>query len=256
MLLFLVRCDVRNFVVTFALVVAVASCSFADVMTIDLIWDGGTANTSIFHAMPNSNTGGEGADKVVADVGEDLSSALYYFDMTPLMGMTINSATLTVSDNWWGGAIPDVEVHRIDTPIMWQPGDGLWSNKWGNDSGAGKLSVDWDAGSSSGHDWAGNALTWWDPAATQFTSALADIIDIGTLNTGGSTDYDILSLVQNWSDGTWENKGMALYAGNVSAGGVVNLNSASVTVNYTPEPASLLFISAGALGLIRRRRMR
>ncbi len=246
----------RYFVLTFGIVVAIAACSFADEITVDLIWGGGTANTSIFHAMPNSNTGGEGPDKVVADVGEDLSSALYYFDMAPLMGMTINSATLTVKDNWWGGAIPDVEVHRIDTPIMWEQGNGLWSNKWGNDSGAGKFSVDWDAGSSSGHDWAGNALTWWDPAATLFTSALADIIDIGTLNTGGSTDYDILSLVQNWADGTWENKGLALYAGNVSAGGVVNLNSAIVNVNYTPEPATLLLVSAGALGLIRRRRMR
>lgn len=238
-----------------AIVVAISSCGFAEVMSIDLIWDGGTANTSIFHAMPNSNTGGEGPDKVVGAVGEDLTTALYYFDMAPLMGMTIESATLTVSDNWWNAAIPDVEVHRIDTPIMWEPGDGVWGNKWGNDSGAGKLSVNWDASTSTGYCWGGNPMTWLDPTAVPFTSALAEIIATGTLNTGGATDYDITSLVQNWADGTWDNRGLALYAGNVSAGGVVNLNSAIVNVNYTPEPASLLFISAGALGLIRRRRM-
>ncbi len=246
----------RNFVLTFALVVAVASCSFADEINIDLIWDGGTANTSIFHAMPNSNTGGDTANKLQGDVAEDLTTALYYFDMAPLMGMTIDSAVLTLTDNWWSGDIPGVEVRRIDTPVMWQEGDGSWGNKWGNDSGAGKLSVDWDAGSSSGHDWAGNALTWWDPAATPITSALADIIDTGTFNTGDSTSYDITSLLQNWADGTWDNKGLALYAGNSTTGGINNLNSASVEVIYTPEPASLLLISAGALGLIRRRRMR
>lgn len=224
----------KRCLLTVAVVLAFTSGGYTDEIIIDLFTDPGAMHTSIFHAMPNSNTGGEGPDKVVAVVGEDLTTALYYFDMSALLGAKITSAAFTVNEAWWNDPIPDVQVRRIDSPLMWEPGDGLWPTKWSNDSGAGMFTVDWDAAVSSGHDWAGNSLDWWDPAATQLTSALADVVDTGMLNSGGTTEYDITSLVQKWADGTWDNKGFALYAGDVSAGGISHLNSAVVRIETAP----------------------
>ena len=235
----------KRCLVTVAVVLAFTSGGYADEIIIDLFTEPGAMHTSIFHAMPNSNTGGEGPDKVVGVVGEDLTTALYYFDMSALLGAKITSATFTVNEAWWNDPIPDVQVRRIDSPVMWEQGSGLWSAKWSNNSGAGMFTVDWDAAASSGHDWAGNSLDWWDPAATQLTSALADVIDTGMLNSGGTTDYDITSLVQNWADGTWENKGFALYAGEVSEGGVSHLNSAVVRIETAPPFADVTETDGG-----------
>lgn len=220
----------KSSLLTVAVVLAFVSASYGDEIIIDLFTDPSAMHTSIFHAMPNSNTGGEGPDKVVGMVGEDVTTALYYFDMSLLMGAKITSATFTVNEAWWNAPIPDVEVRRIDCPVMWVQGDGLWSAKWSNNSGAGMFTVDWDAAASLGQDWAGNSMDWWDPAGMKLTSALADLIDTGMLNSGGTTEYDITTLVMKWAEGTWENRGFALYAGDVFEGGVSHLNSAVVRI--------------------------
>ena len=261
----------KRLVWTVALVFVVSSWASADAITVDLFSAAGALHTSIFDQMHNSNTGGEGGDKVGPPGSSNPYSALYYFDLSAvpgLMGGTVNSATFTVNENWGGTAVPNVELRRMDCPIMWEQGDGYWDApdwRFSNDNGCGDYMVDWfaDNTTSSGHDWAGNSWSWLSSSAVRFPTAVKDLIDNQMVNTGGTSVFTMTSLVQNWADGTWANKGFTLYTGNLPSGspGMASLNGAEVDIDYDPipEPATMLLIGTGVLatlGWVRRRRMK
>ncbi|KPJ55016.1 MAG: hypothetical protein AMS16_04405 [Planctomycetes bacterium DG_58] len=249
----------RAFVWTIAVLFLISAWASADVIVIDFTESGSKAN-AIFWTQPNSNTGGETAQKAGIGRYHDYRAVLYSFelDCAPgLLGGTVNSATFSVRDSWGGMTLNDVEIVRIDTPTTWEVGNGTWGTRWNWHSGAGKFYPDLDPRD----DWQG--VNW---GSSDFTTAIGAVIDNQDgFGGGATTTWDVKTLVANWADGSWSNKGFAIWMGNADNitmdTGIINLVNPTLTINYEPipEPATMLFVGTGvvaALGWLRRRRMK
>lgn len=271
------RWDMRK-LAKHALMAAVVACLSTPVFaaTVTFQFGGGADGviTSLFwdNWEPdklNSNTGSQTHQMFLNDKADGEFS--YGVLRAPLpadfAGATINSATLTMFENWGnGGVFSNVEVRRINTPAVWEPGDGWQGGRWSEThNGAGRQFANFNATTLLGVDWLGNTgVDFATASANPFeTTALADLIDAQTISSGGTTTWDVKSWATNVANGTWINDGMAvsmLNAVTQNSGGVMLWRTdggiGGLVIDYTPvpEPAALGVVGMGSLYLLRRRR--
>jgi hypothetical protein len=255
----------RRFLIAGALVLGLAGWTYGAQIIIDLNTATGAKHSAVYGNIPNSNLGAYTATMLGGPGISNPYDALYYFDASAVTGMTITSATFTARDDWWSGTITDrnVQVRRINTPATWVPGTGDWGGRWNRQGGVGKWYANFDNVAATGVDWKGNVTAYGSHDVTaEWSGAVADLIDNGPVNgNGGWTTFNITSLVQNWANGTWQNKGFTVYCGNLptTATGSIHWITPSVTIDFTapiPEPGTMLLIGTGVIGLfgvIRRR---
>ncbi|HUW56941.1 MAG TPA: hypothetical protein VMZ92_09910 [Planctomycetota bacterium] len=254
---------------TAALIFVVSAWASADVLVIDFT-EASSLHTSVYrdNAWP-ANTGGQPSDMI----GGPNSAAgvfypLYYADLSALAGATINSASFSCDETWYSDDYDNIGVHvrRIDTPAgtpLWEEGTGTWGDRWGSaDNGAGSYAVNWNTATGQGHDWGGTLQTGLNTSAPDIESAMgSEIVDTDNLLMGTGGTWDVQSMIQNWVDGTWENKGFVLDPRDDFGRNANDLVDPLLTIDYTPipEPGTMLFAWTGvvaALGWLRRRRMK
>jgi len=255
----------RRFVMVVAVVLAAATWSFGAQIVINFT-EASSRTTTLFADSNFSNLGGE-PEKVSGPLsGAGQMFPLFYFDMTPLAGATINSASFTANgDAGWGAPhdYDNIIVRRIHTPAgtpLWEQGSGTWGTRWNNLDNACWWFVDWDKTAGYGHTWAGTYQNWIEVTEGIISAIGSEEIDNNALHVGGSGAWDVQVLVQNWADGTWENQGLVLDTRGDSATNALQMQSISLTIDYTmpiPEPATMALVGTGIaafVGFARRRR--
>lgn len=184
-----------------------------------------------------------------------------------LAGAKINSATFGVMEVWGNGMFMTVNLSRINTPATWDPGTGMHADRWGApDNGIQQYWADWDNATTSGVRWDGtiapSGSAWNAPTNPTFAgTAVGQLIDNQIVSSSSETIFNVLTLVQNWADGTWDNDGFVLQGtANYSAASTFRLRThmdqGGLIIDYTPvpEPALIGVLTVGSLTMLARRR--
>jgi hypothetical protein len=231
--------------------------------------DGNAAQTS----FGGSNSGGEASNRAFLTVynqNQGWGVALYRANLpADFAGATVNSATFTVRDAFFnGGSITNVDLNRVNLPgnVNWDPGTGTNADRFTTpDNGAQRFWADFDVATDTGLDWAGNVVSgpWNGGSSTDFqTSAMGQVIDTESFvePAGSNVTWDVLTLAQNWANGTWANDGFALTTFNSTGTVGYQLQTTGtgrgLIIDYTPipEPASLGLLAVAGLFLLGRRK--
>ena len=179
---------------------------------------------------------------------------LYHFDLSTTSMPTIQNATLNVrlrSTVLDSGETFTVNVYRIVEGNSWSEGQSCWNLR------------------STGNQWAGGQ-TGCGTSGTDYYATLAGTINFTSTSTTNHTyGIDITaSVIQAWADNSSDNAGFVLVGTSSSPNdsfSYVELGSrdhptssqwATLDVTYTPEPATMLLLGIGGLGVLVRRRRR
>jgi len=206
-----------------ALLLGAVASAHADVVTLNP-----TVDLYVVSGTKSNNTWLDLGDNA-GGPGQD-ARALLKFDLSALAGMTINSATLRLnqieqgSNDQYGNA----QLRRIGT------------SDWDGTEAAATL-YNLVADGSSAY------ITNFSPAVNP---------------PAGWKEVDVLSVVQDWADGTNPNYGFGLKQGSEGftntgrrfTSGNATVNMPELLVDFVPEPTTLALAAVGLLGVARRRR--
>jgi hypothetical protein len=201
--------------------------SLAQADTIDLL---ATADTFAQQTFPDEIKGVTAASslQVRAQANFELYTYINFADLALPAGQTIDSAILNIWNYNEGTHDGDLTMHVYRVNQTWAENTLTWSNK------------PTDAGSSY-----------------DSTTVTGDMDDYVTL--------DVTNLVKEWAAGTYTDDGLVIRAASTHASTYVQFYSKEgagagqapkIVVTYTPEPATMVLLGLGGVGLLVRRRRR
>jgi hypothetical protein len=262
-------------VATIAVLCLLAPTAGANTVTFTFAGADSDATTIFYSASGggggrNQNNGAETALWLNSPTATYMQAGADLFKVTlpgDIAGATVNSATLYLKEQYWDVSL-NVELRRINMPTgtSWAVGNGTSSNRTtGSDSGAGQFFANYDPTSGTGVTWLGTTVSGSTIEAAQSTytlgntPALGDLLSTVAVSAGQSFTCNLTTWAQNVANGTWNNDGFCLWAGNDGYSGnvVENFTINGMTLNYTPAPEPMtmgLLVIGGIATLLRRRR--
>lgn len=167
-------------------------------------------------------------------VGGNTQHSLLQFDVSALAGKTITSATLTLTH--------DSAIYHTGQPLGTQADLYAAAQPW-------NTGATWNTTDGS--------TPWTTPGGTSTGTLFAFNNTVIPDNSGVvPVSFDVTSLVSDWTSGALTNDGILL-TGTEGDGlhfYIAGADAPSLTITYTPEPASLALIGLGGLSILARRR--
>lgn len=250
----------RNVVLGVVLVAAILVLLPGNVNAAVAIFQQNEGNTNLLSEAPDENYGHTGTHQIKNYGGAGRGLLRYDLSSINILGLEISSATLELyMIDHGGGGTQTLSVYEVKAANAdWvagtsngaaQTGSSCWNKKWYN---------------TANGDWAGSAGC--STAGTDYESTAMSSRTLGT-TVPAWYEWTIsaagLDVIEDWADGTKANAGFLLRAESLRRNFRSNWNGGGnaqyrpkLTVTYTPEPATMVLLGMGGIGLLIRRRRR